>query len=230
MTTTTPSLRSMSNRNSIMQRRFKQHPQHRTPPRGGADSTIDSSQDSEYKDNNNNHTAAPIINSNTSYESRDSTITSQSGDDDDSSEITERANNMASSRMMKTAGIEGVAATAADVISACTYEEEEEDDDVVNGGVDDEEHEEEEIEVRKEDGGTELYMLIEKALWDEVCERIEEYPKEAKIWVTSSGKDDTLFSWDVWRRLPLHEVRKKTKKRENRLCCTHYFIYISLDL
>jgi hypothetical protein len=135
--------------------------------------------------------------------------------------------------MMKTAGIEGVAATAADVISACTYEEEE--DEVVNGGgVDDEEHDEEEveeIEVRKEDGGTELYNLIEKALWDEVCERIEEYPEEAKIWVTSSGKDDTLFSWDVWRRLPLHEVRRrKTTIRVNCLCCTHYFIHPSLDL
>ena len=201
----TPSLRrrSMINRNSIMQRRFKQ----------------------------NNHTA-PIINSNTSYESRDSsTITSQSGDDDDSSEITERANNMASSRMMKTAGIEGVAATAADVISACTYEEEEEDEVVVNGGgVDEEEHDEEEvIEVRKEDGGTELYNLIEKALWDEVCERIEEYPEEAKIWVTSSGKDDTLFSWDVWRRLPLHEVRKKkdNKKRESLVLYSLFYPPIS---
>lgn len=36
--------------------------------------------------------------------------------------------------------------------------------------------------------------------------RIEENPDEAKIWVTSSGKDNALFAWDVWRRLPLHEV------------------------
>lgn len=194
-----------------MQRRLKQQQQHRTPHRGGDEEvTADNmySESNNDDDNPNNNNAAAILNCNTSYESRDSTITSQSGDD--SSEITERANNMASSRMMKTAGIEGVAATAADVISACTYEEDDEDDEVVvNCGVDEEEHDEEEIEVRKEDGGTELYNLIEKALWDEVCERIEEYPKEAKIWVTSSGKDDTLFSWDVWRRLPLHEVRKK---------------------
>ena len=213
MTTTTPSLRSMSNRSSIMQRRFKQ--QHR-PPRGGDEEVTADNMYSESNnnddDNPNNNNAAAILNCNTSYESRDSTITSQSGDD--SSEITERANNMASSRMMKTAGIEGVAATAADVISACTYEEEDDDEVVVNCGVDEEEHDEEEIEVRKEDGGTELYNLIEKALWDEVCERIEEHPKEAKIWVTSSGKDDTLFSWDVWRRLPLHEVSCK-KKTDN---------------
>jgi hypothetical protein len=36
--------------------------------------------------------------------------------------------------------------------------------------------------------------------------RLQENPDEAKIWVTSSGKDNALFSWDVWRRLPLHEV------------------------
>ena len=36
--------------------------------------------------------------------------------------------------------------------------------------------------------------------------RLEENPDEAKIWVTSSGKDNALFSWEVWRRLPLHEV------------------------
>jgi hypothetical protein len=41
-----------------------------------------------------------------------------------------------------------------------------------------------------------------------VC-RIDENPNEAKIWVTSSGKDNALFSWDVWRRLPLHEVREE---------------------
>lgn len=38
--------------------------------------------------------------------------------------------------------------------------------------------------------------------------RIEYDPSEARVWVVSSGTENTVFSWSVWRRLPLHEVRK----------------------
>ena len=36
--------------------------------------------------------------------------------------------------------------------------------------------------------------------------RVEEEPSEARTWVVSSGTENTVFSWSVWRRLPLHEV------------------------
>ena len=36
--------------------------------------------------------------------------------------------------------------------------------------------------------------------------RVEEEPSEARVWVVSSGTENTVFSWSVWRRLPLHEV------------------------
>ena len=41
-----------------------------------------------------------------------------------------------------------------------------------------------------------------------VIHRIEYDPSEARVWVVSSGTENTVFSWSVWRRLPLHEVRK----------------------
>ncbi len=38
--------------------------------------------------------------------------------------------------------------------------------------------------------------------------RVRDHPSEARTWVISSGTENTIFSWSVWRRLPLHEVRK----------------------
>ena len=40
--------------------------------------------------------------------------------------------------------------------------------------------------------------------------RVEEEPSEARVWVVSSGTENTVFSWSVWRRLPLHEVSVHT--------------------
>ena len=37
--------------------------------------------------------------------------------------------------------------------------------------------------------------------------RVEEEPSGARTWVASSGTENSVFSWSVWRRLPLHEVR-----------------------
>mmetsp|Transcript_32177 Transcript_32177/g.76915 ORF Transcript_32177/g.76915 Transcript_32177/m.76915 type:complete len:542 (+) Transcript_32177:211-1836(+) len=68
---------------------------------------------------------------------------------------------------------------------------------------------EQEVEVKYEEGGSELFMLVEDAKWDDVVDRVEQVPHEAKIWVTSSGTENTLFSWSVWRRLPFHEACRR---------------------
>mmetsp|Transcript_20217 Transcript_20217/g.43950 ORF Transcript_20217/g.43950 Transcript_20217/m.43950 type:complete len:567 (-) Transcript_20217:226-1926(-) len=67
----------------------------------------------------------------------------------------------------------------------------------------------EEKEVKYEEGATELFMLVEDAKWEEVCDRVEEEPSDAKVWVVSSGTENTVFSWSVWRRLPLHEACRR---------------------
>lgn len=67
----------------------------------------------------------------------------------------------------------------------------------------------EEREVKYEEGATELFMLVEDAKWEDVCDRVEEEPTEARVWVVSSGTENTVFSWSVWRRLPLHEACRR---------------------
>eukprot|EP00581_Thalassiosira_minuscula_P010447 CAMPEP_0183710032 /NCGR_PEP_ID=MMETSP0737-20130205/5913_1 /TAXON_ID=385413 /ORGANISM="Thalassiosira miniscula, Strain CCMP1093" /LENGTH=705 /DNA_ID=CAMNT_0025938255 /DNA_START=99 /DNA_END=2216 /DNA_ORIENTATION=+ len=64
-------------------------------------------------------------------------------------------------------------------------------------------------EVKYEEGATELFMLVEDAKWEEVCDRVEEEPNEARTWVVSSGTENTSFFWSVWRRLPLHEACRR---------------------
>lgn len=61
-------------------------------------------------------------------------------------------------------------------------------------------------EAKYEEGATELFQLIESQKWEEALRLLEEEPDEAKIWVVSSGTENTVFSWSVWRRLPIHEV------------------------
>jgi len=39
--------------------------------------------------------------------------------------------------------------------------------------------------------------------------RVNSYPEEARIWINSSGTENTVFSWSVWRRLPLHEACRR---------------------
>eukprot|EP00985_Skeletonema_marinoi_P007525 scaffold3316_cov94-Skeletonema_marinoi.AAC.8 len=169
-----------------------------TPPRvaadGGGDSTVGPSvmfsDQSNIEENHHQLTTGSndrCIVASSSYESRDSTVSSSS----DSSDNTERANNKQPSAEDNIS----VAGTA--MSSACisiSFETTPAD---------------EEIEVRKEDGATVLFMMVEGAKWHDVWNRIKENPDEAKIWVTSSGKDNALFSWDVWRRLPLHEACRR---------------------
>jgi len=50
---------------------------------------------------------------------------------------------------------------------------------------------------------------VEDAKWEEVCDRVEEEPAESRVWVVSSGTENTVFSWSVWRRLPLHEACRR---------------------
>eukprot|EP00585_Thalassiosira_rotula_P005915 CAMPEP_0196133324 /NCGR_PEP_ID=MMETSP0910-20130528/2592_1 /TAXON_ID=49265 /ORGANISM="Thalassiosira rotula, Strain GSO102" /LENGTH=590 /DNA_ID=CAMNT_0041393037 /DNA_START=146 /DNA_END=1918 /DNA_ORIENTATION=+ len=67
----------------------------------------------------------------------------------------------------------------------------------------------EDKEVKYEEGATEMFMLVEDAKWEEVCDRVEEEPAESRVWVVSSGTENTVFSWSVWRRLPLHEACRR---------------------
>lgn len=39
--------------------------------------------------------------------------------------------------------------------------------------------------------------------------RVNQYPEEARVWINSSGTENTVFSWSVWRRLPLHEACRR---------------------
>lgn len=39
--------------------------------------------------------------------------------------------------------------------------------------------------------------------------RVNSYPEEARVWINSSGTENTVFSWSVWRRLPLHEACRR---------------------
>ena len=51
-----------------------------------------------------------------------------------------------------------------------------------------------------------LLICILFAIATDCNTRVEEEPSEARTWVVSSGTENTVFSWSVWRRLPLHEV------------------------
>jgi hypothetical protein len=83
-----------------------------------------------------------------SYESRDSTISSS-----DSSDNTERANNKQPSAE-DNVSIAGTAMSSACISNSFETTPTEE-----------------EIEVRKEDGATALFMLVEGAKWHDVCNR-----------------------------------------------------------
>ena len=62
-------------------------------------------------------------------------------------------------------------------------------------------------EVSYEEGATELFRAIENCDWDTAIELCRDEVNDVKIWVTNSGdKNSTLFNWNVWRRLPIHEV------------------------
>ena len=130
-----------------------------TPPRvaadGGGDSTVVPSVMFSYQNIEDNHHQLTTgsndrcIVASSSYESRDSTVSSSS----DSSDNTERANNKQPSAEDNIS----VAGTA--MSSACisnSFETTPAD---------------EEIEVRKEDGATVLFMMVEGAKWHDVCNR-----------------------------------------------------------
>ena len=62
-------------------------------------------------------------------------------------------------------------------------------------------------EVSYEEGATELFRAIENCDWDTAIELCRDEVNDVRIWVTNSGdKNSTLFNWNVWRRLPIHEV------------------------
>ncbi len=51
-----------------------------------------------------------------------------------------------------------------------------------------------------------LVIIMYTSYWWRTFFRIEYNPSEARVWVVSSGTENTVFSWSVWRRLALHEV------------------------
>lgn len=67
----------------------------------------------------------------------------------------------------------------------------------------------EEDEVTYDGGATELFKLIENSEWDTAIRVCAEKPKQAKTWVVSTGTDNTVFNWSIWKRLPIHEACRR---------------------
>jgi len=63
-----------------------------------------------------------------------------------------------------------------------------------------------EWEVLYQDGATPLFKAIEEVNWREALRIVNESPNQARVWVKSTGTQNTTFDWSLWRRLPLHEV------------------------
>lgn len=61
-------------------------------------------------------------------------------------------------------------------------------------------------EVLYNDGATPLFTAIEETKWTDALDLLEVVPEQAKIWVASTGTENTTFGWSLWRRLPIHEV------------------------
>jgi len=71
-----------------------------------------------------------------------------------------------------------------------------------------------EPEVLYQEGATPLFKAIEEMNWRDALRLTEESPRQARIWVKSTGTQNTTFDWSLWRRLPAHEVS----------CCIRPFI------
>lgn len=66
-----------------------------------------------------------------------------------------------------------------------------------------------EREVPYGSGATVLFKAIEDTDWDTALKECNENPGDARIWVKSSGTENTVFNWSVWKRLPLHEACRR---------------------
>uniref|UniRef100_A0A7S4I4L1 Uncharacterized protein n=1 Tax=Odontella aurita TaxID=265563 RepID=A0A7S4I4L1_9STRA len=66
-----------------------------------------------------------------------------------------------------------------------------------------------EREVAYASGATKLFLTIEECRWDDAMTICRERPEQARIWVKSSGSDQTSFDWSVWKRLPIHEACRR---------------------
>jgi hypothetical protein len=63
-----------------------------------------------------------------------------------------------------------------------------------------------EEEVLRSNGATPLYLAIEDTRWGDALDIAENYPEQIRMWVRSTGTENTTFDWSLWRRLPIHEV------------------------
>lgn len=68
------------------------------------------------------------------------------------------------------------------------------------------------IEVKYSDGATPLFLAIEETSWEKALDICESNPEQVRIWVRSTGTENTTFAWSMWRRLPIHEVRVSTRQ------------------
>lgn len=67
----------------------------------------------------------------------------------------------------------------------------------------------EDEEIPYDKGATDLYMSIEACEWDKALRLCRERPDQAAVWIKSTGTDNTVFNWSVWRRLPIHEACRR---------------------
>jgi hypothetical protein len=63
-----------------------------------------------------------------------------------------------------------------------------------------------EEEVLRSNGATPLYLAIEDTRWGDALDIAEKSPEQIRMWVRSTGTENTTFDWSLWRRLPIHEV------------------------
>ena len=62
---------------------------------------------------------------------------------------------------------------------------------------------------------TELFRSVESCRWDDAVRQARRDPEKSKVWVVArpgaEGAGGVLgavdMGWNVWRRLPIHEVR-----------------------
>jgi len=58
------------------------------------------------------------------------------------------------------------------------------------------------------EGATPLFLAIEETDWRGALDIAEDHPEQVRTWVRSTGTTNTTFTWSMWRRLPIHEVRR----------------------
>lgn len=74
---------------------------------------------------------------------------------------------------------------------------------------DDDDYMEENFEVDYKTNPTPLFQSIEDGDWEKAQVLAIENPRQVETWVKSLDDNHSLFTWSVWRRLPIHEACRR---------------------